>query len=216
MKDRFDLLVFDWDGTLFDSVAWIAECVQRAAEDCRLPVPDEVQARSIIGLSLLESMQALYPGSPPEWAERMAHSYRQFFNARPVSHMALFEGVENMLTELRARGYKLAVATGKARAGLDPCLRSTGTEHVFHATRCADETASKPDPTMLFQLMDELAVARQRTLMIGDSVHDLRMANNAGVAAVAIGCGANHPDELAALEPLACLKSTVELLNLLV
>jgi phosphoglycolate phosphatase len=214
MNDRFDLLVFDWDGTLFDSVGFIAECVQRAAEDCGFPVPDDARAKSIIGLSLMESMQALYPGSPPDWAERMARSYRGFFNARPVAEIVLFDGVVEMLEELRGRGYKLAVATGKARAGLDACLVSTGTAHLFHSTKCADETASKPDPAMLFQLLDELAVGRERTLMIGDSTHDLRMARNAGIAAVAVSCGANQPDDLAEFEPLACLSATTDLLKL--
>jgi phosphoglycolate phosphatase len=216
MKDRFELLVFDWDGTLFDSIGWIVECLQRAAEDCRLPVPDETAAKAVIGLGLLEAMQALYPGSPPELAVRVAESYRRHYHSQPATALGLFEGVEAMLAELRARGFKLAVATGKARAGLDRALRATGIGHRFHATRCADETASKPDPAMLFQLMEQLAVARDRTLMIGDSVHDLHMARNAGVGAVGVGCGANPPDELAELEPLACLKATAELLNLLV
>jgi phosphoglycolate phosphatase len=216
MKDRFDLLVFDWDGTLFDSIGWIVECLRRAAEDCRLPIPGETAAKSVIGLGLLEAMQALYPGSPPELAAEVARSYRRFYNAQPISAMSLFEGVGDMLAELRGRGYKLAVATGKARSGLGPALRETGTERLFDATRCADETASKPDPTMLFQIMDQLAVERERTLMIGDSVHDLRMARNAGIVAVGVGCGANRPDELAELEPLACLGATAELLNLLV
>lgn len=216
MKDRFDLLVFDWDGTLFDSIGWIVESLQRAAEECRLPIPDERASKAIIGLGLLEAMQALYPGSSPELATRLAQSYRRHYGTRPATAMGLFEGVDDMLAELRVRGFKLAVATGKARAGLDHAMRATGIEHRFHATRCADETASKPDPAMLFQLMDQLAVERERTLMIGDSVHDLRMARNAGVVAVGVGCGANHTDELAELEPLACLKATAELLNLLV
>lgn len=216
MKDRFDLLVFDWDGTLFDSISWIVESLQRAAEECRLPIPDEKAAKAIIGLGLMESMQALYPGSSPELAARIAQSYRRHYGSKPATAMGLFEGVEEMLAELQGRGFKLAVATGKARAGLDYALRATGVGHRFHATRCADETASKPDPAMLFQLMDGLGVERERTLMIGDSVHDLHMARNAGVVAVGVGCGANRPDELAELEPLACLKATAELLNLLV
>jgi phosphoglycolate phosphatase len=215
MKGRFDLLVFDWDGTLFDSVGWIVECLQQSAEECGLPVPSGEASRSVIGLGLHEAMQALYPGSPPELAARVAESYRRCYGARPLSAMGLFDGVRDMLAELQDRGYRLAVATGKARAGLDHALRSTGTGHLFHATRCADETASKPDPAMLFQLMDQLEVARHRTLMIGDSVHDLRMARNAGVHAVGVGCGADDLDRLAELEPLACLGTTAELLNLL-
>jgi phosphoglycolate phosphatase len=216
MKDRFDLLVFDWDGTLFDSVDWIVDCLKQAAEDCSLPIPLDEAARSVIGLSLRDAMDTLYPGASPELAARVVESYRRCYESKPITAMSLFEGVPNMLAELRGRGYRLAVATGKIRAGLDPALRATGTAGLFHATRCADETASKPDPTMLFQLMDELAVVRERTLMIGDSLHDLRMARNAGVSAVGVGCGANGLDQLAELNPLVCLGATRELLSLLI
>ncbi|MGZ8216883.1 HAD-IA family hydrolase [Methylomagnum sp.] len=214
MKDRFDLLVFDWDGTLFDSIGWIVECLQYAAEDCGLPVPSDYEARSVIGLGLLEAMHALYPGSTPDLAARVARSYRRLYNTRTMSAAGLFDGVLDMLEALRGRGYRLAVATGKNRAGLDHILDATGTRDYFHATRAADETASKPNPAMLFQLMDELRVARERTLMIGDSVHDLRMAQNAGIPAVAVGCGANGLDELAELEPLVCLGATADVLSL--
>lgn len=214
MKERFDLLVFDWDGTLYDSVGWIVECLQVAAEDCGLPVPSDYAARSVIGLSLLDAMHALYPGSAPELAERVAHSYRQYYHTRTMDAAGFFDGVLDMLEALRGRGYRLAVATGKNRAGLDHMLDATGTRDVFHATRAADETASKPDPTMLFQLMTELRVAPERTLMIGDSLHDLRMARNAGIPAVAVGCGANALHELAELESLVCLEATADVLSL--
>ena len=214
MKDRFELLVFDWDGTLADSIGWIVESLQYAAEDCGLEVPSVSAARSVIGLGLHEAMEALYPGSPPELAVRIAHSYRRHYGTR-ATDIRLFAGVPEMLAELRARGYRLAVATGKARRGLDQALRATGTGSFFQASRCADETASKPDPTMLFQLMDELSMTPDRTLMIGDSVHDLKMANSAKVAAVGVGCGANGLSELTEFGPLACLQATVELLNVL-
>jgi phosphoglycolate phosphatase len=214
MKDRFELLIFDWDGTLTDSIGWIVECLQYAAEECGLEVPSDSAARSVIGLGLHEAMEALYPGSPPELAVRIVQSYRRYYGTRSTS-MRLFDGVREMLVELRARDYRLAVATGKARSGLDHALRATGTEDFFHATRCADETASKPDPTMLFQLMDELAVIPERTLMIGDSVHDLRMANYAGVRSIGVGCGANGLSELTEFGPLACLQATADLLSFL-
>jgi phosphoglycolate phosphatase len=216
MKDRFDLLVFDWDGTLFDSVDWIVDCLKQAAEDRGLPIPSDEAARSVIGLNLQGAMDALYPGVSPEMAASVAESYRRYYKARPITATSLFEGVTDMLAELRGQGYRLAVATGKVRAELDRALRATDTGGLFHATRCADETASKPDPTMLFQLMDELAVVPERTLMIGDSLHDLRMARNAGVPAIGVGCGANGLDELAVLNPLACLGATRDLLNFLI
>jgi phosphoglycolate phosphatase len=215
MKGRFDLLVFDWDGTLFDSIGWIVECLQRAARDSGLPVPSDTAAKSVIGLSLQGAMATLCPDAPPGTADRLVEHYRRHYNARPATALGLFDGVPELLAELRGRGYQLAVATGKARSGLDHALRATGMEGFFHATRCADETASKPDPEMLLQIMGELGAAPERTLMIGDTLHDLRMASNARVAAVAVGCGAYGLDQLAELNPLACLATPRELLNLL-
>lgn len=214
MKDRFELLVFDWDGTLFDSIGWIVECLQRAAAECGLPIPEEAQARSVIGLGIHEAMATLYPGAPAELTVRLAGIYRRHYGTRSMAELGLFAGVREMLEELRGRGFRLGVATGKGRAGLDHCLGAIGMETFFDATRCADETASKPDPTMLLQIMDELSVAPERTLMIGDSVHDLGMARNAGVAAVGVGCGANVLEELAEWQPLACFGTTVEILGM--
>jgi phosphoglycolate phosphatase len=215
MKNRFDLLIFDWDGTLFDSVDWIVECLQRAARDCGFPVPLPAAAKSVIGLSLAQAMATLYPGSDEAMARHLARSYQSHYGTRPAGPAGLFEGVPAMLETFRARGYRLAVATGKTRAGLGHVLAATGMDEVFDATRCADETASKPDPRMLHEIMAELKVGPERTLMIGDAVHDLHMARNAGVAAVGVGCGANDLGQLAALEPLACLERTLELLDLL-
>jgi phosphoglycolate phosphatase len=215
MKDQFDLLVFDWDGTLFDSVGWIVECLKQAALDCGLPAPSDQMARSVIGLGLNEAMEALFPEYPVEMAFRLAESYRLYYSSKTISSDGLFAGVFDMLTELRGRGYRLAVATGKTRSGLDHALAATGTENLFHSTRCADETASKPNPEMLLQLMSELGIGVDRTLMVGDSVHDLRMARNAGVPAVGVGCGANDLIELTELSPLVCIERTADLLGFL-
>ena len=214
MRDRFDLLIFDWDGTLFDSIGWIVECLQQAAADCDLALPSEEAARSVIGLGLQEAMETLYPGVSRELAMRLADHYRRRFGTRAMADLGLFSGVREMLQELKLQGFQLAVATGKARAGLTHCLRATGMADFFHATRCADETASKPNPSMLFEIMDELLAVPARTLMIGDSAHDLEMARNAGVSAVAVGCGANPLEELAVWRPLVCLGTTQELLTL--
>ena len=215
MKNRFDLLVFDWDGTLIDSIGWIVKCIQHAARQSELDIPSDQAARSVIGLSLQQAMQALYPGFSPEQAERLADHYRGYYHTHANDTLGLFDGVHAMLVELKAQGYQLAVATGKARSGLDHALSEAGLENMFHATRCSDETASKPDPLMLYEIIDELGAARERTLLIGDSLHDMRMANNAGVAAVAVGCGANQLDELEAFNPLFSIESTVELIALL-
>jgi phosphoglycolate phosphatase len=215
MKDRFDLLIFDWDGTLFDSIGWIVECLQGAAQASGVPVPSEYLARSVIGLSIQHAMEALCPGAAPGVAERLVEHYRRQYMSRPTTPAGLFEGVPELLTGLRERGYRLAVATGKARSGLDHALRGTGTADWFHITRCADETASKPHPKMLFEIMEALDTPPERALMIGDSLHDLRMAESAGIAAIAVGCGANTLDELAELSPLACLEETRALAALL-
>jgi len=215
MSNRFDLLVFDWDGTLFDSVGWIVGCLQRAACDCGLPVPSDRAAKSVIGLGLKEAMEALFPEHPSKMALRLAESYRRYYSGKMINVDGLFAGVLDMLMELRGRGYRLAVATGKTRVGLNHALAATGTELLFHSTRCADETASKPNPEMLFQLMCELDITQERTLMVGDSLHDLRMARNAGVPAVGVGCGANDLVELTEFGPLACLERTADLLRVL-
>lgn len=215
MRNRFDLVVFDWDGTLFDSIGWIVECLQRAAYDCGLAVPTEREAKAVIGLGLNEAMEALFPGYPPATSLRLAESYRGFYGGRATGPDSLFSGVAEMLAELKECGYRLAVATGKTRSGLNHALDLTRTEKLFHATRCADETASKPSPQMLFQLMYELEVDAEKTLMVGDSLHDLRMAQNAGVAAIAVGCGANDRVELARLCPFACIERTTDLLEFL-
>lgn len=216
MKNRFDVLVFDWDGTLFDSVAWIVHCLQRAAEDAGVDIPAESTAKSVIGLGLREAVEILCPGADADTIHSLAAHYRRHYSSRPTTAADLFEGVPEMLITFRERGYQLAVATGKNRAGLDHALKATGIEDLFHITRCADETASKPDPTMLVEIMSALSAAPSRTLMIGDSLHDLRMAHNAGIPAIGVGHGANSLDELAALNPLLCLPTTCELLNLLV
>jgi len=215
MKQRFDLLVFDWDGTLFDSIGWIVECLQYATKAADLPVPSDALAKSVIGLSIQAAMDAICPGSTQAQVDTLVGHYREHYHTRPTTVDGLFQGVPELLDALRARGYRLAVATGKNRNGLNHALAATGMGSLFHATRCADETASKPHPKMLFQLMDELAIPPGRTLMIGDSLHDLRMADNADIAAIAVGCGANTLDELAELKPLLCLETTRELLPLL-
>jgi phosphoglycolate phosphatase len=213
MKNRFDLLVFDWDGTLIDSIQWIVESLNFAAEQCGLSVPEEQLARSVIGLSLDRAMATLFPQAGHTEIEPLMLAYQQHYNSKPLGRDALFAGVPEMLEELHEQGYKLAVATGKTRAGLDHAMTATDAFDWFHATRTAGETASKPDPLMLRQLMKELDVAPERTLMIGDSVHDMRMAQNAGIEAVGVFCGADRREQILAFQPLLGLENTVELLD---
>lgn len=207
---RYDLLVFDWDGTLIDSARTIVACIQGACRDLGLPVPDDARASHVIGLGLQDALAYAIPGLAPAEYGRVVESYRRHFLARD-SDMPLFPGTREMLIELKRRGHLLAIATGKSRAGLGRALDKTGLRFLFAATRCADQCAPKPAPDMLDDLMGELGVERGRTLMIGDTVHDLRMAKDAGVDAVGVAHGAHPKRELVALAPRACVNDTSEL-----
>jgi phosphoglycolate phosphatase len=210
MTRRFDLVVFDWDGTLFDSTALIARCIQEACRDVGAPVPTLIDASYVIGLGLGDALRHVAPSLDPSVYGRLAQRYRHHYTARQ-DDLALFDGTLDMLAELSARQHLLAVATGKARRGLEQALAHAELAHVFHATRTADETASKPDPLMLHELMVETGVAAARTLMIGDAVHDLEMARRAGVASVGVSYGAHEPASFADYAPLAVVHSMGEL-----
>jgi phosphoglycolate phosphatase len=207
---RYALVVFDWDGTLVDSPAAIVECIQQASRDLGLEAPDPERASHVIGLGLEDSLRQAVPQLPRERYGEFAASYGRHFLAREDS-MPLFPGVPRLLERLRARGHRLAVATGKSRRGLERALAASGLGIHFSRSRCADETVPKPDPAMLRELMAELEVQPERVLMIGDTSHDLLMARSAGVAALAVSYGAHPESKLRALEPLACLASVEEL-----
>ena len=209
-RRRFDLLVFDWDGTLMDSAAAIALSLQSACRDLDLPVPADDQARYVIGLGMDDAMAHILPGVDAAQFPRVRERYRHHFllnDARTV----LFAGALETIEALHGAGYLLAVATGKSRRGLDRSMVATGLQPFFHASRCADETTPKPHPAMLNELMTELGVARERTLMIGDTTHDMGMAKAAGVARLAAGYGAHARDGLLAYGPLACVADFGEL-----
>jgi phosphoglycolate phosphatase len=207
---RFELLVFDWDGTLIDSAGTIVHCIQSACRDLGLPVPDAARASHVIGLGLNDALAYAVPGLAPADYGSMVARYRKHFLERDAS-IPLFRGAAAMLSDLRDRGHVLAIATGKSRAGLDRALGNTGLAHLFASSRCADQCASKPAPDMLFELMDELDTGAANTLMIGDTAHDLQMAEHAGVRAVAVSYGAHDKADLAARLPLACVDSIEEL-----
>ena len=215
MKERFDLLVFDWDGTLADSIDWIVQSLHYAASQCDCDPPSQEQSRAIIGLGLSEALAQLFPDATPQTLTHMCTAYSEHYRSRPDAGYALFDGVEAMLERLKNNGYTLAIATGKSRAGLRSALNSTAVGHYFSATRCADEGASKPNPAMLHWLMNETGTAPERTLMIGDTTHDLLMAQKAAVASIAVTCGAHPEHQLEPLTPLVCLRQTVELEALL-
>ena len=210
MGKRFELLVFDWDGTLMDSTALIVASLQAACADLGLPVPADERAQHIIGLGLHDSLAYVLPGISPALYPRVAERYGHHFRQRDPQ-TPLFSGVAQTLHELAAAGHRLAIATGKSRRGLDRALEQSGLATVFHATRCGDESSSKPDPRMLIDLMRMLDAAPAATLMIGDTTHDLQMAINAGVAGVAVAYGAHPRAKLAALQPLVCVDQPHEL-----
>ena len=207
---RFDLIVFDWDGTLVDSTTLISEALQQACRDLGQPVPDDAAARYVIGLGLADAMKRVAPELPPCRYPELGARYREHYLAREAA-IPLFAGARELLADLDAAGYLLAIATGKTRAGLARSLARIGLEGTFHATRCADEGFPKPHPDMLLHLMDRLTVAPHATLMIGDTTHDLDLARNAGAAGLAVAYGAHPPDELATGSPLATVHSVTEL-----
>ena len=210
MGKRFDLVVFDWDGTLMDSTAVIVASLQAACADVDLPVPSDESSQYIIGLGLYDAMAHVLPGVSTDIYPRVVERYGHHFRLREPQ-TPLFAGVERMLEELRGAGHQLAIATGKSRRGLDRALATTGLAAVFDATRCGDESASKPAPGMLLDLMKMLGAATDKTVMIGDTTHDLQMAANAGVQSVAVTYGAHPRDQLLALQPLACINNPEDL-----
>lgn len=207
---RFDLIAFDWDGTLFDSTRIIVRCIQRAVADVGGAVPSDHAAAYVIGMGLMEALAHAAPDVPRERYAELGASYRKHY----LSHqddLTLFDGVLPMLSQLRQRNHWLAVATGKSRRGLDEVLRSVQLAGVFDGSRTADETAGKPDPRMLHELMREFGTEPERTLMIGDTTHDLQMALNAGCPSVGVSYGAHAPDGFQALQPHAIVHSVGEL-----
>jgi phosphoglycolate phosphatase len=207
---RFDLLVFDWDGTLYDSTALIVRCIQAACADVGARVPSDMDAAWVIGLGLQDALRHAAPDLPPARHGELAARYRHHYFARQ-HELVLFPGTVALLQAARARQHRLAVATGKSRRGLDEALANASLHGLFDATRTADETASKPHPRMLLELMLELDVPPERTLMIGDTTHDLELAANAGTAAVGVAYGAHEPQAFAAHGPLFVAHSTAEL-----
>ena len=207
---RFDLIVFDWDGTLFDSTAIITRCIQLAVADVGGKVPSDQQAAYVIGMALMDALAYAAPDVPRERYPELGARYRHHYFAHQ-GDISLFDGVPELLRAMRDRQHLLAVATGKSRRGLDDALRLSGLTPLFDATRTADQCAGKPDPMMLHELMAELGVPPERTLMIGDTTHDLQMARNAGCASVAVSYGAHEPQGLQALQPLAVVHSVPEL-----
>ena len=198
---QFDLIAFDWDGTLFDSTAIISRSIQRAVRDVGGTVPSDQDASFVIGMGLMQALAHAAPDVPKEKYPELGARYRHHY-AMHQNDLTLFDGVLAMMDDLRRRRHLLAVATGKSRNGLNEVLASVSLKGAFDGSRTADETAGKPDPLMLHELMAEFEVTPERTLMIGDTTHDLQMARNAGCASVGVSYGAHEPDELHTFQPL--------------
>lgn len=201
MPKRFDLIVFDWDGTLANSTQMIVDCMREASADAGLPVPEPSAAGHIIGLGLHEAIDALFGELTEAQFQQLVARYRYHYYSRD-EETPLFEGVSAAIPALEKQGFMLAVATGKGRRGLDKSLERSGLAQYFHATRCVDECLSKPNPQMLVELMQELGASPQRTLLVGDTSYDLQMARNANVASLAVSYGAHSLTHLLPHAPL--------------
>lgn len=208
---KYQLLIFDWDGTLMDSADRIVECFQSAISLTDLPHRTNDQIKHIIGLGLNEAMIALYPESDQAHWTQLADLYRLYYLDLNKTPNYLFEGVRETLEKLHQQGYLLALATGKSRRGLDRVLEETGVGHLFQITRCADETCSKPDPLMLNQILEETGISNHHALMIGDSEYDLKMANHAKVDVAAVSYGVHSCEHLLNYHPVTCLHSMNDL-----
>lgn len=209
MGRRFELIVFDWDGTLLDSAGAIVASIQAAARDMGVAPPSDERARHVIGLGLVDALRYALPDLDGSRYDELADHYRRHYLAQDGS-LALFAGVDDLVRDLAA-DHLLGVATGKSRLGLARALAQSGLAPCFQATRCADECHSKPHPQMLEELMAELGVEPAATLMIGDTTHDMQMARNAGVPALAVTYGAHGREQLAAEGPLECVAAVAEL-----
>ena len=211
MEQNIELVVFDWDGTLMDSEAKIVASMRAAGNDLGLESLDDRTLRNVIGLGLKEAIEMLCPRAVVETHRAFADRYRSHFLSEDGEASTFFAGALQLLQDLYRSGMLLGVATGKSRRGLNRVLAELDCGEFFHATRCADETFSKPHPQMLLEIMDELGVAPDETLMIGDTEYDLQMAKNAGVAAIGVSYGVHERERLLRLQPLICVDSIQDL-----
>ncbi|MYM62209.1 HAD-IA family hydrolase [Pseudomaricurvus sp. HS19] len=208
------LVIFDWDGTLCDSTDKIVTCMREAAADLGLAVPEVEAVKNIIGLGLPEAIQTLFPGLESEGVEAMRQGYAHQYVVADAVPSTFFPGVEETLDALLSGGHQIAVATGKSRAGLNRVMAALGVQTLFHGSRCSDETASKPHPLMLHELLQEFATPVERAVMVGDTEFDMEMARRAGMARVAVDYGAHRISRLVPYEPVACLSLMTGLLPL--
>lgn len=211
----YKLVIFDWDGTLMDSIGKIVSSMQAAAHHCQLTIPTVTDVKDIIGLSLPKAISLLFPDSAQDKLNAMVEQYKYQYVEGDNTPAPLFKDAEALLIALKGCDKLVAVATGKGRQGLQRVFHATQTEQYFHASRCADETQSKPHPQMLLSLLTELKVSPEETVMIGDSSHDLKMAQAAGVDGIGITLGVHNRETLMNYQPKAIVDSLAELQQLL-
>ena len=204
MKLKYDLVVFDWDGTLMDSEARIVDCMQRAAADVGVTVPGRAEARDIIGLGLEQAVARLFPQADTTRIDEIVDAYRRHWLGDEVEPARMFAGSHEIVADLHDAGSLLAVATGKSRKGLEKSLAESGLGALFHVTRCADETFSKPHPQMLEEILTDLDTAPGRAIMVGDTEYDMQMAANAGVPAVGLTHGVHSAERLLTHGAMQC------------
>lgn len=207
----YELIVFDWDGTLMDSESRIVSCMQAAAADLSWTIPGYDATKEIIGLGLNEAVARLFPGRDAEEVQQLADQYRVHFLGNQIPGSVLFDGAREIFSHLTDNGYFIAVATGKSRRGLKKEFESTGLGSLVHASRCADETFSKPHPQMLLDILDQLGVTADRTLVVGDTEYDIQMAVNAGADALGVSYGVHDRARLLDNGALGCLDSLHEM-----
>lgn len=208
---RYKLVIFDWDGTLMDSADKIVNCMQLAAKQCDMPIPTYEEVGHIIGISLKPAIMQLFSITDSELGDRLVQAYKEAFVSVDVTPCPLFPDVEELLSNLKTAGCTLAVATGKARRGLDRAWKQTNTGFFFSASRTADEAQSKPSPDMLLQLLDELGFEASDAVMIGDTTYDMQMAKTIGMDRIGVSYGVHAQVHLEALEPVALVHSIKEL-----
>jgi len=210
MKNKpYELIIFDWDGTLMDSEVQIITCMQRAAKTCKVRIPTDNEVRHIIGLGLTEAVQAIYPNANQQDIQQMFDAFRVHFLGADRPPSRLFPQVEAILEQLNDAGYLLAVATGKGRAGLASVLVETGLKHYFITTRCADETFSKPHPQMLEEILYYVGLESHQALMVGDTTYDIEMAANAKMDSLGVAWGVHPSENLIKTGAKACLKQSL-------
>ncbi|EKE86943.1 HAD-IIIA family hydrolase [Idiomarina xiamenensis] len=211
---KYDLIIFDWDGTLMNSVARIVSAMQNTAQQLQLPIPSTVAVRDIIGLSLAPAYERLFGQQAAPLYDQFLVHYRDEYVDNNVTPSPLFDDTLLTLQQLQQRGHQLAVATGKARRGLDRVWQETAIGHLFVSSRCADESQSKPHPQMLHDILQETGVEAQRAVMVGDSIYDMQMAANAGMDCIGVSFGVHDKARLSEHQPIAVLDRLSDILEI--